>query len=103
METKIEEKLIEKGLDAPRLTPDSINSVIKSVTYTTLPSGKAMICEIILNNGFSVRGESACVSASNFDIEIGQDISYSDARDKIWQLEGYLLQERCYIKEMNNV
>jgi len=89
-----EQRIQEKGLTAPRLTPEDVDAKIKGITYTKLPSGKAMICEITLLNGFTVRGEAACVSPANFDEEIGQTVSFKNARDKIWQLEGYLLQEK---------
>lgn len=92
-ENKIEKEIQLKGLNAPRLNPDHIDSTIVSKTFTILPSGKCMVCELILKNGFSVRGESACVSKENFDQEIGEKISYKNAREKIWLLEGYLLQE----------
>ena len=93
-EQQIEKEIQDKGLNAPRLRPEDIDAAIVSETYTILPSGKAMVCELILRNGFSVRGESACVSKANFNEEIGRKISYEDARNKVWMLEGYLLQER---------
>jgi hypothetical protein len=37
------------------------------------------------------------VSKENFDVEIGEKIAYENARNKIWELEGYLLQEKVYI------
>jgi len=92
-ELTVEKKAKEKGLNAPRLTPDDINAKIKGTTFTNLPSGKCVVCEITLVNGFTVRGESACVSPANFDQEIGNGIAQTHARGKIWQLEGYLLQE----------
>jgi len=93
-EATIEKKIQDKGLEAPRLSPDKIDAVIKDKTFTNLPSGKCVICEITLQNGYTVRGESACVSPANFDQEIGNEIAFKNARDKIWQLEGYLLQEK---------
>ena len=93
-EDEIEGLCEDKRLDAPRLHPEDIDSVIMSKTFTNLPSGKAMICEITLRNGFTVRGEAACVSPENFDQEIGEKVSFENAREKIWQLEGYLLQEK---------
>ena len=93
-EQAIEKEIQAKGLNAPRLRPEDIDAVIVSETYTVLPSGKAMVCELILRNGFSVRGESACVSKENFNEEIGRKIAREDARNKVWMLEGYLLQER---------
>ena len=97
-EQAIEKEIQAKGLNAPRLRPEDIDAVIVSETYTVLPSGKAMICELILRNGFSVRGESACVSKENFNEEIGRKVAFDDARSKVWLLEGYLLQERLPIK-----
>lgn len=93
-EQKIEQELQDKGLNAPRLSPEDIDAVIREVTYTPLPSGKCMVCEITLKNGYTVRGESACVSPANFDVNIGHKLSYKNAREKIWGLEAYLLQER---------
>lgn len=90
----IESKIQAKGLNAPRLTPQKIDEVIKSETFTMLPSGKCMVCELTLRNGFTVRGESAVVSKANFDQEIGRDISRKNAREKIWALEAYILQEQ---------
>lgn len=98
-EADIEKEIQEKGLNAPRLTPELIDSVIVGETYTVLPSKRTMICELTLKNGFTVRGESSCVSIENFNQELGEKISKADARDKLWQLEGYLLKERLYNKD----
>jgi hypothetical protein len=95
-EDKIESRLQYLGLNAPRLSPDKIDAVIESVTYTVLPSGRTIICEMTLTNGYTVRGESTCVSAGNFNREIGENLSYKDARNKIWGLEAYLLTQRLY-------
>lgn len=95
-ESNLEKRIQELELNAPRLTPELVDAKIKSETYTVLPSGKVMICELTLENGFTVRGEASTVSKSNFNIEIGQTVSRKNAREKIWQLEGYLLQENLY-------
>lgn len=95
-EQELEKEIKAKGLSAPRLTPDWIDSVIKGVTYTVLPSGRTMVCEMELKNGFSVLGKSACVSKENFNQEIGEKISYANAREKIWEFEGYLLKQHLH-------
>lgn len=102
-EDEIENRIVELRLTAPRLTPESIDSVIKKITYTVLPSGKVMVCEITLLNDFTVRGEASTVSKSNFNEEIGREISFKNAREKIWQLEGYLLQDKLYKESTQNV
>jgi len=95
----IEKEIQDKNLNAPRVTPDTIASVIIDETYTKLPSGRTLICELTLKNGYTVRGESSCVSIENFDLELGKKISREDAKNKVWQLEGYLLKEKLFNKE----
>lgn len=102
-EQDIENAIQDKGLNAPRLTPESIDSVIVSETFTVLPSGKVMVCELTLRNGFTVRGEAATVSKANFDHEIGQRISRENARNKVWELEGYLLQDRLWVADVTDI
>lgn len=89
----IEARMKELGLNAPKVSAGDIDNVISEVTYTMLPSGKSMICEITLKNGFTVHGESCVVSKENFNIGIGQQISFAKAKSKIWELEAYLLQQ----------
>ena len=91
-----EAQIKKAGCNAPRLTPTDIDKVIVSVTYTVLPSGKCMVCEITLRNGFTVRGESSVVSKENFRENLGKEYSYEKARNQIWQLEAYLLQQRLF-------
>lgn len=95
-EQEIEKELQDKNLNAPRLSPEKIDTTIVGATYTILPSGKCIICELTLRNGYTVRGEACVVSKENFNQEIGEKVSFENARDKIWQLEGYLLQEKLY-------
>ena len=86
----------ERNLNAPRLSPDKIDAAIVGESYTILPSGKVMVCELTLRNGFTVRGDAAVVSKANFNEEVGRKVSRENARAKVWELEGYLLQERLY-------
>lgn len=51
-------------------------------------------CVLILKNGFTVTGESACASPENFDAEIGRKIARQNAVNKIWPLMGYELRSR---------
>ena len=86
------------------VTEEGIKAKIKDVTWTFLPSHKSCVCEITMQNGYTVRGESAIVDERYFDPEIAKKISYEDAFRKIWALEGYLLQEALYLadKQSNN-
>lgn len=114
---QIEQEIQAKGLTAPRVTPAAIEGNIASEHYFTAgealraidrdeyavwvdenPSGTALnlltFCVLVLRNGFTVTGESACVSPENFDAEIGRQIARQKAVDKIGPLMGYALKER---------
>lgn len=118
----IEKEIQAKGLTAPRVKPQHIQSLIVAENYFTAADGvlgayKAnndvhvgtapnedtasshpllIFCVLVLRNGFTVTGESACASPENFDPEIGRKIARQNAVNKIWQLEGYLLKQRLY-------
>jgi len=113
----IEQEIQAKGLTAPRITPAHIEKTIDRAFYFTAAQGaekaardhgsnvagdphhgKALglltFCVLVLKNGFTVTGESACASPENFDAEIGRKIARENAEQKIWLLEGYLLKDR---------
>lgn len=112
---QIEQQIQAKGLTAPRVTPSDIRQAITDEFYFTaaqgisaaypipatsidLPSGVKLLtfCVLVLRNGFTVTGESACASPENFDEQVGRDIARTNAVNKIWMLEGYLLKERLH-------
>lgn len=116
----IEKEIQEKGLTAPCITPSRIESVIVAENYFTAADGVLgsyksnddvyvgtmpndqtaaahqllTFCVLVLKNGFTVTGESACASPENFDAEIGRKIARENAVNKIWMLEGYLLKQK---------
>lgn len=93
-EVKLEQEISEKGLNAPRLTPQLIDAAIKDKAFHVFGDTCLTVCCLTLQNGFTVTGESACASPENFDKEIGEKIAFEQARNKIWMLEGYLLKQR---------
>ena len=84
------------GRPYDKVTKEGIEKRIKGSSYMVLPDSTVTVCNILLENGFSVRGESACVDPRNFDMEIGRQLAYRDAFSKLWPLEGYLLAERRF-------
>jgi hypothetical protein len=56
-------------------------------------------CVIILENGFKVIGESACVDPVNYNEELGKKYAYEKAFDKVWEVEGYLLRQALHEKD----
>ncbi|WP_186040605.1 Gp49 family protein [Burkholderia gladioli] len=111
----IEREIRAKGKTAARVTPADIEASIAGEHYFTAAEGVAgasgvypndghpgqplallTFCVLVLRNGFTVTGESACASPENFDAEIGRKIARQNAVAKIWRLEGYLLKQRLY-------
>jgi Phage protein (N4 Gp49/phage Sf6 gene 66) family len=111
----IEQEIQDKGLTAPRVTPASIEATITNEFYFVGGDGVygnarkngdegvqafpqsldlLTICILVLANGFTVTGESACASPENFDAAIGRKIARANAVAKIWPLEGYLLKSK---------
>lgn len=102
----IEKEIQAKGLNAPRLSPELINEKIASeycfrasdavgAAGDGSPSLKCLtLCIIVLKNGFTVVGKSACASPENYDRELGNKIARVNAVEQIWPLEGYLLREK---------
>ena len=71
---------------------DSLDYKFERVASTTVTG-----CWAFLPNGFKVGyGESACVDPANFDSELGKkyakERAEQAAKDKLWELEGYLLK-----------
>jgi hypothetical protein len=117
----IEQEIQAKGLTAPRVTPADIEANIVSEHYFTAGDGYCgaaslelpeddggvapvlsppgqldllTFCVLILRNGFTVTGESACASPENFDAEVGRKIARANAVAKIWPLMGYELRSK---------
>ena len=92
-EADIEREIQDKGLNAPRLTPEMIDATIATEAYHRFPGTTLTVCALTLKNGYHVIGESAAASPENFDAELGRKISRETARRKIWALEGYRLRD----------
>lgn len=114
----IEQEIQAKGLTAPRVTPADIEANILSEHYFTAGDGYAgaaaltveedgliqppeqldllTFCVLILQNGFTVTGESACASPENFDAEVGRKIARANAINKVWPLMGYALKQQLH-------
>lgn len=118
----IEQEIQAKGLTAPRITPADIEANIASEHYFTAGQGDAKavedaafsggaldaaasratpdalhlltFCVLVLRNGFTVTGESACASPENFDAELGKKIARTNAIAKVWPLMGYELRSK---------
>lgn len=117
-DAQIENEIVAKGLIAARVTPADIEANIASVHYFTAADGVygagngvaqerpgalsyLTFCVLVLRNGFTVTGESACASPENFDADIGKKIARQNAVQKIWPLMGYALKEQLYQSQVS--
>ncbi len=110
---EIEQETQDKGMTAPRVKPQDVDANIVSEYCFTAGEGVTgahlgsnycyektldvlTFCVLVLRNGFTVTGESACASPENFDAELGRKIARQNAVDKVWPLMGYALKENMY-------
>lgn len=111
----VEQEIQRKGLNAPRVTPADIEANIASEHYFTAEDGvdgaaiKAdcvvelpeplkllTFCVLVLRNGYTVHGVSACASPENFNAELGRRIARENALHEIWPLMGYALKQQLH-------
>lgn len=88
------EKYEEPKQTAPSVTNERIEKIMNNskVTVTTV-FDKCTVVAVQLPNGFVIVESSACVSPENYDEETGIEICMNRIVDKVWELEGYRLQE----------
>lgn len=101
-EQAVETEIHDKGLTAPRVTPEHIDNCIVGEDFHVFANTTVTVCCLTLRNGFTVIGESACASPANFDPDLGRKIARDNARNKIWALEGYALRERLHHAEFSD-
>jgi hypothetical protein len=110
----------EKIMTDNRITPQDIEDAIEHVFYFTTYEGvlgerfnhegpgdndsnegkipdqlKLMtVCVLLLKNGFTVLGTSACADPANFNKELGQNLAREKAKEQLWPLLGFELRSR---------
>ena len=112
----LEREIQAKADKAPRVTPAALKDEIVSEHYFTAADGVIgqqaiktiedawdieapaplhllTFCVLVLRNGFTVVGHSACASPENFNAEIGRRIARENAEREIWPLLGFRLRD----------
>lgn len=67
--------------------------LVKKPIVAEAPLSLLTFCVLVLRNGFTVHGSSACASPENFDAEIGRRIARENAVQEIWPLLGFRLRD----------
>ena len=77
------------------ITEGHVNDLISKSKVTDIKMGdKTTVVCLQLPNGFEMIQSSACVDVDNYDHNVGVNICMERIRGKIYELEGYLLQNR---------
>lgn len=71
-----------------------LNAVIDIQTV----GNKTTIVHCVLPNGFVIVESSSCVDPENYDEKIGAEICLKRIENKVWELEGYVLQNFIYLQ-----
>lgn len=79
---------------APSVTIEEVNAAIAGETYTVLPNGRTTVCQLTLDNGFTVEGSSACVSLERYNQELGEKYARARAVEKVLAFLGFRLADR---------
>lgn len=107
--TVTENELIAHATErkAPRVTLEQLKANIMSIHYINAYEAASAaghpvsddlkyltLCILVLANGFTVTGQSACADPAMFSKAIGEKLAYADAENKVWALMGYALKEK---------
>lgn len=107
----LEREIQAKADKGPRVTPAALKAEILSEWYINggtgvvpdsfqppVPANSPLhlltICVLVLRNGFTVHGVSACASPENYNEEIGRRIARENAEREIWPLLGFRLRDQ---------
>ena len=117
----VEQQIQRLQATAPRVTPADVQAAIKSVYFFQASDGVlrtvdvspphedfealrlTTFCAIVLQNGYTVYGKSACASPENYREEVGRRVAREDAEDQIWPLLGFELRQRLYACKLAGV
>ena len=80
------------------VTQAAVDELMESCDIAvTTAFDKCTIVACKLPNGFVIVESSSCVDPANYDEDMGVDICMKNIEKKVWELEGYLLQNQLYM------
>lgn len=85
-------KDLPSGVSIGQTMVDDMIDCVETITMGDCTT----VCRIILKNGFVIVESSSCVDPKNYSESMGREICINHAKDKIWELLGFLLQSAAY-------
>ena len=89
----------KKGMEQTKntVTKEQINKIIGEASIKTLKMGeKTTVVIFTTKEGFEIIETSSCVDKANYSEEIGKSMCMERLINKLWLLEGYVLQKKLY-------
>lgn len=76
---------------------EDIEKLIREAKVETKTMGqKTTFVMVTLKNGFVLSETSSCVDPANYDEKVGERAALGRITSRLWELEGYRLQQRVY-------
>lgn len=85
-----------------RLSVDDVKAMIQSTTYTRLPSGKAIVCEIVLETGWVCTGVARVVDLENYNEQLGKEAACQKAMGEVFDYAAVQMQEAMHRGKVSN-
>jgi hypothetical protein len=76
------------------ITQERVDAQIIDVEVSTI-FDKVTVVAVRLRNGFVLVESAGAVDKANYSEEVGREICLERIKNKIWELEGYLLSSTC--------
>lgn len=99
------------NIPTDRVTPEMMEDFIQAEFYTTageamkdqadVPSGlgRLTLCFLVLKNGITLVGQSACADPANFNADYGRTIARKHACEQMWPILGFMVRSRLDMVE----
>lgn len=70
-----------------------LNSLVARTEYHLYDGTHVISCALTLGNGFVVVGQASCGKLTQFDPNVGMQISHANAMEKVAELVGFMTYE----------
>jgi hypothetical protein len=87
---------LARSIEIPRVTEEDVLRKVVSRTFTTLPGGRAVVCEITMENGHLAHGDSKLSTDSMDSLQAARTNALTNAIKAVWSYEVYLMRETLY-------
>ncbi len=77
-----------------KVSLQEIQDANRKVIYQRIEGTTVTVCVLVLDNGFTAIGTSACVDPAEYNEALGQSIAYKNAESSAWAYLGFRLADK---------